>query len=84
MLTSQNRITMRQIYLFIYLFIYLQKLIMIRNMRLKFSITILYSNANKNMYMLIKVDLHHKKVKGHKMKQSNYFHSKLKTKNVCA
>ena len=63
MLTSRNRITMRQIYLFIYLFIYLQKLIIIRNMRLKFSITILYSNANKNMYMLSKSTYTIKKLK---------------------
>ena len=40
----------------------------------------LYSNANKNMYMLIKVNLHHK----NKIKQNNCFQSKLKIKHICA
>ena len=45
-----------------------------------FQTIFLYSNANKNMYMLIKVNLHHK----NKIKQNNCFRSKLKIKHICA
>ena len=54
------------IYLFIYLFIYKSWHSSFQNIRL--STSIVYSDANKNIYMLIKVNLHYKKFKENKMK----------------
>ena len=34
----------------------------------KYNVIFVYSNANNNMNILIKVNLHHKKFKGNKMK----------------